>query len=185
MAKTLNANEARTTARIVENFRKYVGDAMEHCLGEPPTAKQISNIFANIVENLGSLGVPDPEVFLDPSDPTVITVKFLCPKPPMICINLFLEPNAWLEIREGCTIMLEDIPQDWTLGKALYEHMTRVVTIPWPTGYDFVMLECQNCGNVHYYHDMADIPVAMDDCGSVGCPSCNTPWLYYRYVEGA
>lgn len=185
MVKTLNANEAKATARVMEAFRKHLKDAMGHYIGEPPTAEQISNISTSIVENIKSLGIPDPEVFQDPSDHTIITVKFLLPAPPMIYIDFVLESKAWVEIREGWTIMLEDIPQDWTLGKALYEQMTRIMALPWPIEYDFVMLECQNCGKIHHYHNMADIPAAMDDCGSVGCPSCGTPWLHYRYREGA
>jgi hypothetical protein len=64
---------------------------LQHHLGEPPTAEQFSKISSNILDNLKSVGVLSPEVFPDPDNPYILTVKFWLPNPPTICVDFVLE----------------------------------------------------------------------------------------------
>jgi len=181
--KVINSN------KIPSVIRKQFREALENLV-----TNKVSQHFATIEKHVNSIletfavqgnikQYHDVKVFPDPELPDVAHISFMLnPIMPPIEVEV-TELPAWIEIKEDWQIHLENIPSDKSLGQALFEYLDKITPNRWQTGYDFIRLECAHCKEVTIYGDISDIPHAFGDNGSVDCPCCKTPWLFYSYGD--
>lgn len=89
--------------------------------------------------------------------------------------------NAWIEVSDSWHICLEDIPNTWALGYALFRYFSSISSNPWLMNYSFMRLDCSHCNQSTSYEEAFDIKDTYSDKGQIGCPHCGTPWLTFEY----
>ncbi len=93
-----------------------------------------------------------------------------------------INKKAWVEIKDGYIVSVFNIPNSWSIGKAIFEYFYYNSISAWKENSNFIHLECI-CGNHTVYSNMHNVPEPYMDNGTIECPKCKNPWLYFKYKE--
>ena len=98
----------------------------------------------------------------------------------MRLINVRRKRSAWINISSG--LYLFNIPNSWSLSKALGEYFVRFGTKKCQPGQDYLKIECVSCNKNTTYPNSSDINNdPYSNKGHIYCPKCKQAWLYYEY----